>query len=596
MTRFLCLFLLVSGPAAPLLAQGTSRASVGSSGQEANAASLRPVTNGAGTSVVFQSAASNLVASDTNGVADIFWRNLTEGTTQRVSVGPGGLEANGASARPSIDTTGVQLVFESDATNLVAGDLNGVRDVFYVALGFQPPLRISVDTNGAEANGPSREAVLSTSGYPWAVAFTSSATNLVAGDANGVDDIFVRRSYGPATLRVSVDSFGNEANGPSSTPSMQGYGILSGRVAFASLATNLVGGDTNGVQDIFLHDFQTGATTRISVSSSGVEANGPSFAPVISADGRYVAFESLASNLVAGDTNGVRDLFLRDTLAGTTTRVSVDALGGEANGPSTAPCLSGDFLAFSSMASNLVSGDTNGVADVFVRELSTGKVTLRSATSAGALSNGDSLAPSIGLDGRRVCFESLASNLVAGDTNSAGDVFVNARGPFGSPGTDLCQAGVGSVLACPCGNPPAGAPQGCDNSAGTGGAVLHSSGSAVLALDTLAFTASGELPGATSILLQGTVLLSDGLVFGQGVRCVGGSLKRLYAGTAQNGSLTCPPGYGFSISARSANLGDPISAGTWRYYTFYYRDPSVLGGCAATKTFNLTQTQGILWD
>ena len=164
-----------------------------------------------------------------------------------------------------------------------------------------------------------------------------------------------------------------------------------------------------------------------------------------------------------------------------------------------------------------------------------------------------------------------------------------------SPGTDMCQPGGGSVIACPCANPPSGTPRGCDNSAATGGAQLTSTGTASLAGDTVVFATNGEKPTATSVLLQGNALIGSGVAFGQGVRCAGGTLKRLYVKTASGGSITAPGVGDPSVSARSAALSDPIAAGTMRWYAVYYRDPIVLGGCPASSTFNITQTQQVTW-
>jgi hypothetical protein len=164
-----------------------------------------------------------------------------------------------------------------------------------------------------------------------------------------------------------------------------------------------------------------------------------------------------------------------------------------------------------------------------------------------------------------------------------------------SPGVDLCQPGVGGVIGCPCGNPPANAPRGCDNSSATGGARLVSIGVASLAADTVVFTTDGEKPSATSIVVQGNNVAASGLSFGQGVRCFAGALKRLYVKAASGGSITAPQPGDPSVSVRSAALGDTITASSSRWYGVYYRDPIVLGGCSPTRTFNSTQTQQILW-
>ncbi len=159
----------------------------------------------------------------------------------------------------------------------------------------------------------------------------------------------------------------------------------------------------------------------------------------------------------------------------------------------------------------------------------------------------------------------------------------------------VCQPGLAGVLACPCANPPAGATRGCDNSSATGGAILAGSGTPSLASDTLHLSASDEKPTATSVVLQGNALLPAGTVFGQGVRCVGGTLKRLYVKSAVGGGVVVPGAGDATISARSAALGAAITAGQHRWYCVYYRDPSVLGSCPVTSTFNVTPTLEASW-
>src|SRR5947208_2896559 len=173
-----------------------------------------------------------------------------------------------------------------------------------------------------------------------------------------------------------------------------------------SSAADPVGGDTNGGRDVFVRERKTGKSTRVGVDSHGAQGNGDSEGPSISADGRFVAFYSFASNLVAGDTNGVIDVFVRDRKTGKTTRVSVNSHGAQGKGDSFVPSISADgrFVAFNSFASNLVGGDTNTVSDVFVRDRKTGKTDPLSVYSHGAQGNGDSFIPSISADGRFVAF------------------------------------------------------------------------------------------------------------------------------------------------------------------------------------------------
>ncbi len=175
------------------------------------------------------------------------------------------------------------------------------------------------------------------------------------------------------TERVSVSSAGSEGNQQSERSAVSADGRF---VAFVSLADNLVPGDTNNEADIFVHDRLTGTTERVSVSSREEQANGDSSflgffqKPAISADGRFVAFASTATNLVAHDTNNAEDIFVRDRLNGTTERVSLTGSGGQANADSSFASISADgqFVAFGSFADNLVAGDTNFTSDVFVRD------------------------------------------------------------------------------------------------------------------------------------------------------------------------------------------------------------------------------------
>jgi Tol biopolymer transport system component len=207
-----------------------------------------------------------------------------------------------------------------------------------------------------------------------------------------------------------------------------------------------VPGDTNGAWDIFVHDRKTGETTRVSADSAGNQGNADSSnKPAISADGRYVAFQSRASNLVPGDTSNAADVFVHDRQTGETTRVSVDSAGNQGNADSHFPAISADgrYVAFQSLASNLVPGDTNNAADVFVYDRQTGETTRVSVDSAGNQgsiqsgspsssesigSAGSSVVVAIGGDGRYLAFASDEFNLVPGDTNGYPDVFVYDRG------------------------------------------------------------------------------------------------------------------------------------------------------------------------
>jgi len=413
--------------AAPGLAAGgsTTRVSVSSRERQGNDISVQSSISADGRYVAFISYASNLVAGDTNGTWDVFVRDTAKGKTIRVSVSSAGAEANDESFLPSISADGRYVAFHSFASNLVAGDTNALPDVFVRDILKGRTTRVSVSSRERQGNGASYDPSISADGRY--VAFHSFASNLVAGDTNALPDVFVRDILEGRTILVSVSSGELEGNGVSSAPSISADGRY---VAFHSEASNLVPGDTNGWRDIFVRDTAKGRTTRVSVSSGELEGNGASSAPSVSADGRYVAFHSEASNLVPGDTNGWGDIFVRDTAKGRTIRVSLSSAGGQANSDSFLPSISADgrYVAFDSYASTLVAGDTNGWGDIFVRDTAKGRTIRVSLSSEGGQGNLGSDWASISADGRYVAFSSEASNLVAGDTNGWGDIFVRDRG------------------------------------------------------------------------------------------------------------------------------------------------------------------------
>jgi len=346
------------------------------------------------------------------------------GTTERVSVDSTGNEGNGDSVSPTISGDGRYVAFSSWASNLVPSDTNYSDDVFVHDRQTGATERVSVDSAGGQSNGDSGWPVISGDGRY--VAFGSGASNLISGDTSGLWDVFVHDRQTGATERVSVDSAGNQASG--TYPGSLGPAISSdGRyVAFESRATNLVPDDTNGTQDVFVHDRQTGITERVSVDNTGNQGDGWSQRSAISADGRYVAFMSMASNLVPDDTNGGDDIFVHDRQTGITERVSVDSSGNQGNDGSFSPAVSGDgrYVAFESRASNLVPCDANGDGDVFVHDRQAGGTERLSVDSAGSQGDYQSLWPAISADGRYVAFMSGASNLVPGDANCWSDVFV----------------------------------------------------------------------------------------------------------------------------------------------------------------------------
>ncbi len=285
-------------------------------------------------------------------------------------------------------------------------------------------LRASVGPQHTIADDRSTGSAISADGR--FLAYTSSATNLVSDDLNGVDDVFVHDRSGGEVCRVSISALGAEANGASYDAAVSRDGRY---IAFTSDASNLVDADNNAASDIFVFDQQTGSLQRASVASGGAEAGGDSFACSISANGRYVAFASDAANLVPDDGNGSTDVFVHDQETGQTRCVSLGTSGAPADGQSTAPAISADgqFVAFESTAADLVSGDANAMRDVFVYDLQENTLELISVNSEGQQANGNSYDASISGDGHYVAFESCASNLSPSDPDVYADVFVFDR-------------------------------------------------------------------------------------------------------------------------------------------------------------------------
>ena len=412
------------GPGSPV----TTRVSVSSAGvQGTHHSGLDLDISGRGRYVVFHSKASNLVPGDTNGDWDVFLRDRRTDATVRVSVASDGSQANRSSTEAVISADGRYVAFTSDASNLIGWDNNGRSDVFVHDLVTKATRRVSIG-RGLQGNGDSYQPTISAHGRY--VAFTSEASNLVAGDTRaGGSDVFLRDRLAKVTRRVSVarDNADVDRQPDSSEPDISADGRY---VAFSSIAPNLVTGDTNRFSDVFVYDRVTKVTRRVSVGGGHAEANGESNMPAISAHGRYVAFASFASNLSAGDTNLVFDVFVRDRGAKVTRRVSIATNGADGSDVSWQPAISmhGRFVAFQSMAPNLGAGDRNEAFDVFLRDRGTKVTHQMSVASGGAPGNSESNLPAISAHGRYVAFSSAAFNLVAGDTNDAFDVFVHNRG------------------------------------------------------------------------------------------------------------------------------------------------------------------------
>jgi Tol biopolymer transport system component len=320
------------------------------------------------------------------------------------------------------------VAFDSTASDLVPVDTGGKEDVFVYDTTAGTLSLVSMSGTGVQGDKDSLKPAISADGQ--SVAFLSYSTNLGAVATSG-HNIYVRTlGVTPTTTRVSLAIGGGE---PAETVQMTAGPSISadGRfVGYVSDAANIVAGDTNAVQDAFVYDRTGAATSRVSLGQGGVQANGASQVPVFSADGHYAAFQSDASNLVSGDTNARSDIFVRDLVGGTTTRVSVTDSGSQANDASTGPFISADGtrVLFTSVATNLVVGDTNGVADAFVRRLSSGETLRVSLGAAGQLPAGGNAR---GLSGNGLVglFASADATIGgAADTNGVDDLFARTLG------------------------------------------------------------------------------------------------------------------------------------------------------------------------
>lgn len=378
-----------------------------------------PALGGLATMAAFSSTASRLTADDANGpVADVFTEDLLSGRLQRASVAADGGPANGPSRAPALSENGLRVAFVSDASNLVDGDTNGVADIF-VHDRAGATTRVSLAADGAEANGPSSEPDISADGRR--VVFTSLASNLVPGDTNGVADVFVRDLARSTTRRVSVSGAGVQGSAASGSPAISANGKT---VVFRSSAPNLVRRDTNRVDDIFARD-DRGAVERVSVGTDGAQQDKAIKAPFVSVPdvsgtGRYVVFDSDATTLSAQDLNRRTDVYLRDRVRDRTELVSASALNVQGNNDSVTPRITpnGRFVTFQSFATNLTPDD-GPREDLFVRDRLDGLTALVNATDSGArrrLEPGGQLlqrAP-IADDGRTALFLTGARGVTAG--------------------------------------------------------------------------------------------------------------------------------------------------------------------------------------
>jgi Tol biopolymer transport system component len=468
----------------------TEFASISTGGVQGNDISGRfagPAISGNGRVVAFDSIATNLVVGDTNRDDDVFVHDRDAGTTERISVSTAGKQGNDSSGRPSVDGDGNLIAFDSNADNLVKNDTNPQMDVFVRDRAAGTTKLIDVSSDEVQGDGGSNSPSISDDGRY--VAFISTSSNLVDGDTNGTNDVFVRDLVAGTTELVSMSSDGVIGNSSSTFVGISGDGRW---VAFSSFASNLVDGDTNDAFDTFIHDRVTGSTQLVSQSTGGDLGNAQSTSPTVNGNGRYVVFWSNADNLVANDTNGRSDGFIRDIVAGTTERFSVGDHGQEGDGNTPEPGVrgftasspditpDGRYITFFSSSANLVDGDTNTCPpnfdqfpgkcpDAFVRDRVAGTTVRVNLAPDGTQGNDRTADAVISDDGKVVAFFSAAANLVAGDLNTC-PVF--QRFPGNCPDIivhDETGAGAECTLTGTGGDDTLTGTQGADRICGKGG-------------------------------------------------------------------------------------------------------------------------------
>jgi len=413
---------------------------------------LYPSLSADGRYLAFLSNVSTLVENDTNALADAFVLDRQTGQIERVSVSSTGAQAVFGACCDEytvvISGNGRFVAFSSFSNDLVPDDTNVAQDIFLHDRNTGVTSVVSVDSSGNPANHNAYYPSISANGRY--IAFESAATNLVSDDTNGFKDVFVHDTQTGQTVRVSMTHDGQQSNHDSFIAINRAISEDGRFVSFESLANNLVPNDTNSVRDTFVHDRDTDAdgifdepeattTVRVSVATDGTEGNGhlaESYQPALAGNGRFVAFYSYATNLVPDDTNLTRDVFVRDRDtdadgifdepgAVLTERVSVDSSGGQSNGGSGQVGISGDgrYVTFHSVATNLADG-ANGPQSIFLHDRTTGATIRLSEAPDGANPDNTSNGAMIAANGPIVAFTSLATNLVAGDTNSTFDVFL----------------------------------------------------------------------------------------------------------------------------------------------------------------------------
>lgn len=396
--------------------------STSSSSAIADATCHHPSITADGSKVAFRSTADNLVPGDTNGVEDVFIKDIETGAIIMASTTENGEPAKGGSQEPTISGDGSYITFISNATNLTPGVSGGSLQVFVKNLQTGEVKLASANGQGEEGDGASEKTVISADGR--FVAFSSNAANLVPGDTNGTLDVFLRDNETGSLTLVSASPEGQPGNGPSGYnygPSISADGRY---VAFGSGAANLLPSDTDDVQDIFVKDTQSGGLELASVTQEGVKGNDLSLGPTISADGSRVLFRTFATNLSAVQGERRSDVYLKDLNNGSLTLVSTDGEGQRIDKGGYDPAIAGDGMSAAFVVNTTTLGIPVALDNVYRKDFNDGSLDLVSADDSGTPGNGGSISPSLSADGLSIAFESQATNLTGSGDSDIYNIFL----------------------------------------------------------------------------------------------------------------------------------------------------------------------------
>jgi Tol biopolymer transport system component len=543
------------------------RVSVATGGTESDGHSRQPAFSSDLRYVAFASEAATLVPGDSNAAQDIFVRDRFSARTEIVSVSSTGELGDSGSVFPSISADGRYVAFVSAASNLVPGDVNGLSDVFVRDRVLGTTTLVSLVPGGIQLNGDIGFTQLSSDGK--LIVFETLATNLGFVDSNDDVDIYVHELATGQVELVSIATSGETGTEGGEYPRLSGDGTL---VVFDSYSTDLIPGGTAGNHDIYVRDWTAGTTTRVSTSPSGEEANGECFQSSISADGRYVSFETFADNLAPGTSPGVTSIVRKDRVTGATLHVSEGVGGAVPDEASSYAVISQDgrFVAFRSWATNLVVGDTNAAGDVFVRDCTLGTTERVSVTSTGAQASMTYSVSelAIALDGSAVAFGDPVEDLVPGDKNAVEDLFVR----------DCTR---NHSLLC----------QGKQNSQGCVPVLLASGNTSASSAIPFVITASLLINNKQGLFLY--ALLPDATPFQAGTLCLQPPIVRL---GAQSTGGNAPPddcsgtlAVDFKVQIQSGT-NPALVAGQLVYVQAYYRDgksPLFASGLSPSVEFEI---------